>query len=88
LSIKKNLKRGGIESDCLIGYIGPSCQACAKTKEMVYSKGEGVQCEQCLNEGSLLPISIFAIFVFLIFFFLFVRYFFFLIKKKNIKEKK
>ena len=65
--------RGGLNSDCKIGYSGPLCQSCTEINGILYSKGGGTICEPCKPKAMIILILIVLLLVFLIMFLLFIR---------------
>lgn len=63
------LQRGGYESGCSTGYVGPLCQTCDVFGPVIYRKSGLFQCTECGDESVnviLLILASGAIFVFYI----------------------
>lgn len=43
--------RGGYESKCLTGYIGPLCQTCDIYGSTIYRRSGLFECSECGDEG-------------------------------------
>lgn len=65
--------RGGVESQCEIGYEGILCQNCDIVNGITYSKKGESQCIQCYEETILIILAILILACFFGFFYVFLK---------------